>query len=93
VAGGRLPPAEFRPQRRIPFVREEKLPEVKQDLGEALRGCRCACLVTAHAACRKKDLNRLARAMANPLLIDGRSAVSEPLSALQVFTLEKMHAQ
>ena len=60
---------------------------------ETLRGCHCACLVTAHTEYRKADLARIARVMAHPLMIDGRNALGTPPASLQVITLGRSHAQ
>jgi UDP-N-acetyl-D-mannosaminuronic acid dehydrogenase len=75
-----------------PFVREEDMPEVKRDLLETLRGCHCACLVTAHAQYKKADLAQAARAMAHPLLVDGRNAIGNPPMPLRVITLGRSKA-
>ena len=76
-----------------PFVREEELPGVKRDLLETLRGCHCALLITAHAAYKKADLALVARAMAHPLIIDGRNTLEKPPASLQVITVGRSHAQ
>jgi UDP-N-acetyl-D-mannosaminuronic acid dehydrogenase len=76
-----------------PFVREEELSGVKRDLLETLRGCHCACLLTAHTAYKKADLAQLTRAMAHPLIIDGRNALGNPPPSLQVITIGRSYAQ
>jgi UDP-N-acetyl-D-mannosaminuronic acid dehydrogenase len=76
-----------------PFVREEELPGVKRDLLETLHGCHCALLVTAHSAYKNVDLTEVARAMAYPLVIDGRNALGKPPAPLQVITVGRNHAQ
>jgi UDP-N-acetyl-D-mannosaminuronic acid dehydrogenase len=70
-----------------PFVREEELPGVQRDLSEALSGCHCACLVTAHTFYRKTDWKQIAKVMANPLLIDGRNVIAAPSHAMKIMTL------
>jgi UDP-N-acetyl-D-mannosaminuronic acid dehydrogenase len=74
-----------------PFVRKEELAEVKRDLLETLRGCHCACLVTAHSAYKKADLRQVALAMAQPLIVDGRNALGNPPAPLQVIALGRSH--
>jgi UDP-N-acetyl-D-mannosaminuronic acid dehydrogenase len=76
-----------------PFVREDELPGVQRDLLETLRGCHCACLVTAHSTYKKADLTQVARAMVHPVIIDGRNALGKPPASLQVITVGRNHAQ
>jgi len=68
-------------------VREEELPEVKRDLPEALRGCHCACLVTAHSVYKKAAWGEIARSMAHPLIVDGRNALSPRPASPEVITI------
>jgi UDP-N-acetyl-D-mannosaminuronic acid dehydrogenase len=72
-----------------PFVRQEELPGVERNLMDALRGCHCACLVTAHAAYKTADLEQVARTMATPIVVDGRNALPSPPASLTVITLGK----
>ncbi|MBN1837573.1 MAG: nucleotide sugar dehydrogenase [Spirochaetales bacterium] len=72
-----------------PYVREEELPGVKRDLIEALRGCHCACLVTAHSVYRTADLRSIGAVMAKPVFVDGRNALPEPPEGTAVITLGK----
>jgi len=70
-----------------PFVRGEEIPDIKRDLRETLRGCHCACLVTAHSMYKNLDFRSLEVEMEKAILVDGRNALPTPPAGITVITL------
>jgi UDP-N-acetyl-D-mannosaminuronic acid dehydrogenase len=67
-----------------PFVRQEELPGVERNLLDALRGCHCACIVTAHQAYHSLNLQAAAKVMRTPIFIDGRACLEATRTTLPV---------
>ena len=59
------------------FVRKEELPEVERDVYKALSGADCACLVTKHSEYKTLDMEKVAKVMRTPVIVDGRNVMGK----------------